>query len=171
MRNRSFCQPDEISITLLYPDNVTTDTHIYSSLFVAKTHERYSYSSNRKKGLLYLLLIICGDVETCPGPDHQDTNASLKDLLRGNGLKIFHQNICGLYQNLEKVTAFLHQHKNVHIFSLSETHINDSTLTQIFEIPGYSFIHKNRGIGSHGGVGAYIHDSIPFKRRTDLETV
>lgn len=40
---------------------------------------------------MFLLLLLCGDVETCPSPDHQDTNASLRDLLRGNGLEIFHQ--------------------------------------------------------------------------------
>ena len=56
-----------------------------------------------------------------------------------------------------------------HIFTLSETHIDNSTPTQLFEIPGYTFINKNRDIGTHGGVALYIKDGIPFIRRTDLE--
>ena len=56
-----------------------------------------------------------------------------------------------------------------HIFCLSETHIDNSTPTQLFEIPGYTFINKNRDVGTHGGVAIYIKDGIPFIRRTDLE--
>ena len=56
-----------------------------------------------------------------------------------------------------------------YIFTLSETHIDNSTPTQLFEIPGYTFINKNRDIGTHGGVALYIKDGIPFIRSTDLE--
>ena len=56
-----------------------------------------------------------------------------------------------------------------HIFSFSETHIDNSTPTQLFEIPGYTFINKNKDAGTHGGVAIYIKDGIPFIRRTDLE--
>ena len=60
-------------------------------------------------------------------------------------------------------------HENTHIFSLSETHKDNSTPTQLFEIPGYTFINKNRDVGTHAGVAVYIKDGIPFIRRTDLE--
>ena len=54
-------------------------------------------------------------------------------------------------------------------FSLSETHIDNSTPTQLFEIPGYIVISKNRDVGTHVGVAVYIKDGIPLFRRTDLE--
>ena len=85
------------------------------------------------------------------------------------GLKVFHQNIRGLFYNIAKLSTFLHTPKNTHIFSLSETHTDNSTPTQLVEIPGYIFINKNRDVGTHGGVAAYIKDDIPFIRRTDLE--
>ena len=53
------------------------------------------------------------------------------------------------------------------IFSLSETHINNSTPTQLFEIPGYTW--KNSDVGTHSGIAVYIKDGTPFIRRTDLE--
>ena len=56
-----------------------------------------------------------------------------------------------------------------HIFFLSETNIDNSTATQLFEIPGYTFINKNIDVGNHGGVAIYKKDGIPFIRRTDLE--
>ena len=56
-----------------------------------------------------------------------------------------------------------------HIFSLSETHIDNSTPTQLFETRGYTFTNKNRDVGTHGGITIYIKDVIPFIRRTDLE--
>ena len=56
-----------------------------------------------------------------------------------------------------------------HIFSLSETHIDNSTPTQLFETPGYTFTNKNRDVGTHGVITIYIKDGIPFIKRTDLE--
>lgn len=112
-----------------------------------------------------MLLLMCGDVEKCPGP----TGHNLQDLFKHRGLKVFHQNIRGLYKNMANLSTFLHTHKNTHIFSLSETHINNATPSQHIDISGYRFVNKNRDVGSHGGVAAYIKDGIPFKRRTDLE--
>ena len=108
---------------------------------------------------------MCGDVEKCPGP----TESNIQDLFNQKGLKVFHQNIRGFFHNIAKLSTFLHTHKNMHIFSLSETHIHNSTPTQLFEIPGYTFINKNRDVDTHSGVAVYIKDRIPFIRRTDLE--
>ena len=47
--------------------------------------------------------------------------------------------------------------------------IDNSAPTQLFEIPGWNFINKNRDVGTHGGIAIYIKDDIPFIRKTDLE--
>ena len=105
------------------------------------------------------------DVEKCPW----STESNIQDLFNQKGLKVFHQNIRRLFHNIAKLSTFLHTLKNKHIFFLSETYIDNSTPTQLFEIPGYTFINKNRDVGTHGGVAIYIKDGIPFIRRTDLE--
>ena len=163
VKSRCFCQADGISITLREEDIYCTENFICSSLFAAKVHEKYVYQ--RKGSFFYLLLLMCADVEKCPRP----TESNIQDFFNQKGLKVFHQNIRGLFHNIAKLSAFLHTHKNTHMFSLNETHIENSTPTQLFEIPGYTFINKNRDVGTHGGVAIYIKDSIPFTRRTDLE--
>ena len=96
------------------------------------------------------------------------TELNIQDLLNQKGLKVFHRNIRGLFYNIAKLSTFLHTHKT-HIFSLSETHIDNSTPTQIFEIPGYNFINKYRYVGTHGSVAVYIKDGIPFIIRAGLK--
>ena len=74
---------------------------------------------------LCLLLFMCGDVEKYPGP----TESNIQDLLNQNGLKVFHQNVRGLFHNIGKLSTFLHTHKNIHIFSLSERRMDNSIPT------------------------------------------
>ena len=65
IKNRYFCQPDGVSITLHESDMVTEETYIYSSLFTVKVHKRFTYW--RRKSSVCLLLLLCGDIEMCPG--------------------------------------------------------------------------------------------------------
>ena len=66
IKNRYFCQPDRVSITLHESDMVTEETHIYSSLFAGKVHEKFTCW--QRKSSICLLLLLCGDIEMCPGP-------------------------------------------------------------------------------------------------------
>ena len=85
------------------------------------------------------------------------------------GIKGFSPEYMRSFHNIVKLSTFLCTHKYTHVFSLSEMHIDNSTPTQLFETPGYTFIHKNRDVGTHGCIAIYIKDGIPFIRRTDLE--
>ena len=106
-----FCQPDGIGITLLQEDVYRKENFICSSLFATKIHEKYVYQ--RKRIFLYLLSLMCGDVEKCPGP----TESNIQDLFNQKRLKVFHQNMRGLFHNIAKLSTFLHTHKNPYIFS------------------------------------------------------
>ena len=106
---------------------------ICSLLFATKVHEKYIY--HRKRSFLYLLLFTCGDVEKCPGP----TESNIQDLLNQKRLKIFHQNIQGLFHNIANLSTFLHTHKNTHIFSLSETYTDNLTPTQLLKFQGTTY--------------------------------
>ena len=111
VKSHCFCQPDGISITFLEQDVYCTENFICSSLFATKLQENYVYQ--RKRSFSYLLLLMCGDVEKCPGP----TESNIQDLFNQKGLKFFHQNIRGLFHNIVKLFTFLHTHKNTYIYS------------------------------------------------------
>ena len=56
------------------------------------------------------------------------------------------------------------------IVTLSETWLKDNpALLEYVSVPGYSADFRNRELIKGGGVRAYIHESINFKRRIDIE--
>ena len=117
------------------------------------------------KTLLFLLLLTCGDIETCPGPD------ALETVIQSRGLKIVHQNCRSLFNNMANLTTLFSGQKNI-IITLSETHIESHSAhdnNSLYEIPGFSFIKRNRNKGKGGGVAMYIPDNINWNRREDLE--
>ena len=46
---------------------------------------------------------------------------------------------------------------------------DNPALLEYVSVPGYSAVFRNRELIKGGGVGAYIHESINFKRRIDIE--
>ena len=79
VKPRCFCQPDGISITFLEENVYCKENFICSSLFATKVHEKYV--NQRKRSFLYLLLLVCGDVESCPGPTYKHTRSvQLKEI-------------------------------------------------------------------------------------------
>ena len=58
--------------------------------------------------------------------------------------------------------------KSKFIITFSETH-KTSTKSELFKIPGFQFIHKDRENGEGGGVAMYLSDDIKWKRRLDFE--
>ena len=65
VKKSSFVVPDAVSITVGKEDLYNFESFICSSLWVTKRERNYKYSG---KSVTYLLLLLCGDVETCPGP-------------------------------------------------------------------------------------------------------
>ena len=120
------------------------------------------------KVAVQLLLLLCGDVETCPGPDRRNI-PELEELVKLRGFKSFHLNVRGLWGNLCHVTDILVNFRNIEIFCLSETHLTDEP-EDIFKIEGYDFISKPRSSGKGGGVAAYISNRVNYLRRYDLES-
>ena len=163
IKKPSFNTPDGVSIALrekdLYDNN--TDTFIYSSLWITKQERNYKHST---KNLIHLLLLICGDIEQCPGPLQAYVN--VQNFLRTKGFSILHQNIRGLTGKKDLLADILYNNK-INILALSETFLSHETFTDV-QIGGYSFEYKNRK-SAGGGIGAYIKDGTPYTRREDLE--
>ena len=109
------------------------------------------------------LLLLCGDIEPCPGPCFGDINS----FCNVKGLKILHQNIRGLFNNIANIEILLS--KRIDILTLSETHTTSLLSDNHFNIQGFNFVSKPRENGNGGGVAVYISDRLQFKRRHDLE--
>ena len=227
IKKQAFC-----SSNLLYDTEQSQglqETFIYSSLW---SYRRLSGTGLRtsRTSLIQLLLLLSGDIETCPGPSdrcglclkglkknqsrmscsqchlkfhlkcfcsddsggkcnsclsnnndiqdgadqdqqeygHRYDIPELSELVSKKGLKILHQNIRGLLANKSIICQILDGFRNIHIFSVSETHLPPESEVEV-QIEGYTFIAKSRASGQGGGVGVYISSSIPFQRRMDLE--
>ena len=157
MKKLSFVFPDGVSILL--ERKIYMTLNLLSAPVCGLQKEKDS-----NKSVIYLLLLLCGGIETCPGPTQ--TYTGLQDFLTTKGLSVLLQNIIGMEGKKDLVADFLFNNK-VNIFSLSETFLSHKNFTDV-EIGGYGFNYKNRKqIG--GGVGAYIREGIPYTRRKDLE--
>ena len=104
-----------------------------------------------------MLLLVCGDIESCPGPV-LFRNAS--------DLTILHQNVCGLASKKDILEDFILE-KNVKIFIVTETHLQSATPTSLVDIWGYTF-ERNGHKSKWGGAGIYIKENIEYIRRNDL---
>ena len=98
----------------------------------------------------------------------QNDIPELREFSSKKGLKIPHQNIRGLLTNKHTICQILDGFKDLHVFSLSETHLSADNEVEA-QIEGYTFIGKSRSSGKGGGVGVYISTSVSFHRRMDLE--
>ena len=162
VKKHSFVVLDGVSITVGKEDLYNVEPFICSSLWVTKRERIYKYSN---KSVIYLLLLLCGDIETCPGPHKHILACRFSSQQR---VCLFYIRTSEEWKERRKdlVADFLFNSK-VNIFSLSETFLSHENFTDV-EIGGYSFEYKSRKqIG--GGVAAYIREGIPYTRRKDLE--
>ena len=166
VKSCAFSQPDRISITFYKEDLYVKENFIYSSLFTYKTLKCFDLKC-RRKSMLLLPILLCGDIKTQPGPEML-SRAQFQTFLSRKGLKITHQNITGLESNFEMLQEFVTSLKKIDIISLSETHLTDESYSD-YSLPSYNFIFRNRDQGKGGGVAMFIKDKIIYKRRGDLE--
>ena len=145
--------------------NLEEETHIFQSLWLVK-EKNFTRSVSNNCCFTFLILLLSGDIERCPGPVR--SMPDLENLCSRKGLKILHQNTQGLLANFDQVKIILETFKNVDILTLSETHITSDN-NSIFNIPGYSFISRRRNAGTGGGVACYISHKLNWVRREDLE--
>jgi len=125
-------------------------------------------------GVLNILLLLCGDIHSCPGPTQGNVNGfmqrnGLQDICSKKGLKLLHQNIRGLQGNFDEIKSILLRNK-IDVFGFSEIFVNKITPDSVFSVPGFTFIRADRKSGTGGGVGLYIRNDIDHTRRTDYES-
>ena len=57
----------------------------------------------------------------------------------------------------------------IDIAAVSETWLHEGIENDILSIPNYNLVRQDRSVGRGGGVCAFVSNSIPYKRWTDLE--
>ena len=144
--------------------NFSRESFKYSSLFCS-LHTGRIHIRPSSRTLLLLLLLTCGDIETFPGP------GNIEEITKPRGLKIIHQNCRGLFKSLDNFIASFSKQNNI-IVALSETHIESQSIydnNSLYEIPGFSFIKRNRSKEKGGGVAMYIPNNVIWDHREDLQ--
>ena len=122
-------------------------------------------------GFIVGLLLLCGDIETHPGPVAIYSGISeLQESIKLRGLKMAHQNIQSLSCKVDQLCIWLRNDlKNgLQTWTLSETWAKRDLSDGEFGIPGYKLFRKGRD-GRNGGIVAYVRDDILVTRRDDLE--
>ena len=89
--------------------------------------------------------------------------------------KLLLTNTMSLAPKIDEVSCFVTE-KSPDLACITETWLNDRISDSCLDIPGYNFVHKNRSVGSHGGVGVYIRNTISYKplnhlHHTDYEVL
>ncbi|XP_057294623.1 uncharacterized protein LOC130623152 [Hydractinia symbiolongicarpus] len=134
------------------------------SCFFTSLNKTGVYFSRRSRWL-FVLLLLSGDVEKCPGPNATD---EIREFTNAKGMNMFHLNVRGLWANFAEISNILINNRKIDIFSLTEIHTGDEP-EDMFAINGYTFIQNSRKFGKGGGVAFYVADHIIYKRRLDLE--
>jgi len=119
--------------------------------------------------LLFVLLFLLNGVDLAVVQE-SDSHENVNAFTEKKGLKIFHQNVRGLFTNFNLIQNLFSTCKKIDILTVSETHINGfNDNNDLYQIDGYNFIQRNRKQGKGGGVGIYLRDNLKWKRRFDLE--
>ena len=80
----------------------------------------------------------------------------LGNLLNGHGMKIVHQNICGLELHKSNFEEIIASYRGIDLTGLSETHMNTNISSDEVYLDGYNLKRLDRGCGKGGGVAVYI---------------
>lgn len=96
--------------------------------------------------------------------DHGDCTNWFKP----KGLKLMHLNVHHLVPKVDQIQLLLGE-QAPDILGLSETFLKTKHGNKLLEQEGYTLERKDRTVKDGGGVLCYIKDSLPFRRRLDLE--
>jgi exonuclease III len=90
---------------------------------------------------------------------------------KANQLRLFHLNTQSMTSTFNEFLLTVKRYP-FDVLTLSETWLKDNEdLLKHVSIPGFTFEYRNRESIRGGGVGAYIKESVVYKRRRDIENL
>ena len=90
----------------------------------------------------------------------------LQKFHEADGLKVAHLNCASLTKDIDELRILMSQ-SNIHVLTLSETHLNELIDDSEIACNSYSVIRKDRNRAG-GGVAAYIRNDVDYTLRVDL---
>ena len=90
----AFIGSDVVGLTVEGSAIIDPEKFIFSYLWQVRGRKFGFYIRSTPSSYITILLLLCGDIETCPGPERYIPE--LNDVLKGKGIKLFHQNVRGL---------------------------------------------------------------------------
>ena len=112
-----------------------------------------------------LLLLLCGDIHTNPGPQYVYEDSSTSSSMISDCLSILHLNIRSIRHKIEYIKTELF---DFDVLCFTETHIGSDYDINCLSLEDYHQpIYKNRD-NAGGGVMMYIKSNLSFKVRHDL---
>ena len=120
VKRKSFITADAIGTIQNNSDLVINYENFIMSSMWNINGGKFCFKST-KPSYVCLLLLMCGDIEQCPGPPFPE----LSNLSRNKGIKMLHQNLRGLFNKIPDIQIILYEF-NLHVLTLSETHINSN---------------------------------------------
>ena len=122
----AFASTDCIGLTVKGQElSLNKETFILSSLWQGNGGKFAFHVCSSRRSLINLLILMCEDIQSCPGPQDQGFVPELNTLVNHHGLTILHQNIRGLFSNKHYITELLQNFDGIDILLLSEMHITD----------------------------------------------
>ncbi|CAB3979992.1 Hypothetical predicted protein [Paramuricea clavata] len=91
-------------------------------------------------------------------------------LMSSRGLKICHQNICGLFNKIDLLRVNFDLMKELHILGISESHLTKDITDPEISISGYNIFRRDRQNNNYGGIVVYVKETVNSVRREDLES-
>ena len=116
-----------------------------------------------------LYLLLCGDISSNPGP----TASNLNNLnLSNKGLRFGQWNVNYFtetkYEKIKIHILSADGAKNLDILFIFETFFNSNTTEELYYIPGFELLRKDRN-SNGGGILVYVNTDLISMRRIDLE--
>ena len=145
------------TLLILQKDKILTDLLVKYCYFYSICIASYTMHTQWS---CYRIILLSGDIETNPGPDLRTLNFCSWNL----------NSICA-YEFLR--VSLLEAYNSVYDYDLIgivETHLDTSVDENKLAIDGYTSLNSNHPQNvKRGGVGLYIKESFPAKKRSDLE--
>ena len=108
--------------------------------------------------VIFLLVLMSGDVEINPGPSTTDGTRSIS---------VLHLNIRSLRNKIEFIKDHFIEYD---ILCFTETHLSDTVTDDLLFIEGFSIFYRKDRTNHASGIMIYISDNVISRRLEELET-
>ena len=126
----------------------------------------YSFQC-RRRNLLPLYLLLCGDVHPCPGPmGNHCSDYMYYKCFEKKGLHFVHLNIRSLLPKLDEL-RILARNIRAACICITETWLDNTVFDSEIQIAGYDIRRKDRSRHG-GGVCIYIRSDLAFNQLDEL---